>query len=167
MSREITYRFCPECGARMLGGIQAPGGAPLPSCPQCGLVIHPDPKTAAASLLIQDDAVLLLRRARPPQKGFWCLPGGFVDRGEVMEAAAAREVVEETGLVVRVDRLNGLYSYPGYPIVAAIFEATITGGEFALSPESLEAHWFKPGEVPWDELAFPSTRDVLAAWAGA
>ncbi|MFH1134564.1 MAG: NUDIX domain-containing protein [Pseudomonadota bacterium] len=158
--------FCPECGGRFhLQKTKRTGVRELPVCELCGLVFYPDPKLAAACLVEKGGRILLVRRARPPEVGRWCLPGGFVDRGEPVESAAAREVVEETGLEVEATRLFGLYSYLDYPIVVAIFETRITGGEQRTSPESTEERWFTAQDIPWNELAFPSARDALGQWA--
>ena len=128
MPKEIVWKHCPECGGLLKVIGQGAGGADVRRCSDCGRRIHPDPKMAVASLIFRDGRLLLLQRARPPQKGLWCLPGGFVDRGETLEAAAVREAREETGLDVELLRLHGLYSYPGYEVIVAIYEARITGG---------------------------------------
>lgn len=158
LSKEIQYTYCPECA----GTLHRVVGPPVSHvCSKCGLVIHLDPKVACAGLVIRDQAVLLLKRARMPSKGFWCLPGGFVDRGETLEAAVVREVAEETGLLTRVRRLYGLYSYPGYSVVVAIYEVDEEGGRFAINPENTDADWFTADRIPWDRLAFPSATDAL------
>lgn len=133
-------------------------------CTQCGLVFHLDPKLACAGLLAENGTVLLVRRARPPQKGRWCLPGGFVNRGEVVEEAAAREVREETGFTVRPRRLIGIYSYKGDPVAVAIYEMAILKGSLKANAESLEARWFPKAELPWTQLAFQSAFDALTDW---
>ncbi len=159
-------KYCRICGGLLGPMPAAPGKPPLLACLGCGRRVHLDPKLAAAALIVENGQALLLRRARPPARGLWCLPGGFVDRGEKVEMAAVREVGEETGLESRTGRLLGLYSYPGYPVVVAIFEMEIIGGELSINDESLEARWFEPSLIPWEELAFPSARDCLLAWAG-
>jgi ADP-ribose pyrophosphatase YjhB (NUDIX family) len=163
MIRQIQYRFCPECGRAL--GARNRGGIDRPHCLHCGLTIHPDPKVAAAGLVIRDGRVLLLERAHPPALGMWCLPGGFVDRGETLEAAVRREVLEETGLEGRAARLYGLYSYPEYPVVVAIYEMTVLDAPVTINQESSRHGWLRPEEIPWDQLAFPSAHDALGAWA--
>ena len=64
-----------------------------------------------------DGGLLLVQRAIHPSYGKWVFPGGYVDRGEALEAAAIREVKEESGLDVRLTRLLGVYSSPGYPVI--------------------------------------------------
>ncbi len=93
--------------------------------------------------------VLLTRRA---DNGRWCLPGGAMDAGESAVECCAREVLEETGLIVRVGRLVGVYSTPHSIIEYAdgnrrqgltmSFEAEPTGGELCLSDETTEVGYF-------------------------
>ena len=87
-----------------------------------------------------------------------------MDAGEVVESAAAREVLEETGLQVRIEKMLGLFSYESYPVVVAIFEGRILGGQLVISVESLDYQWFSPDQIPWPDLAFPSTTDVLESY---
>ncbi len=82
----------------------------------------------------------------------WCLPGGGVDPGESFGQAALRETREELGLEVRLTRLVGLYSRPGWygaGTYVALFAAEITGGSLRLQPEEvLDARWFARAELP-------------------
>ena len=65
---------------------------------------------ATAVVVERDEKVLMVRRGVEPGLGMWSLPGGYVDRGEMVERAAEREVVEETGLEVKGDRSWWEYS---------------------------------------------------------
>lgn len=162
MSREIIYRYCPECAGEFEPASQKRSDiGPAYICTKCGLVYHLDPKLACAGIICRNEFVLLVKRARPPQKGMWCLPGGFVDRGEALESATVREVLEETGLETAVKNVVGFYSYEGYPVVVAIYEMDVLGGELKPNSESIDARWFDFDNIPWDELAFPSARDSL------
>ena len=110
-----------------------------------------------ASALIFDDArkrVLLTRRE---DNGRWCLPGGGMDPGESAAEACIREVLEETGLEVRVTKLVGIYTSPDLLIeyadgnkiqpTAFSFEVEITGGELGLSDETTEFGWYTVAEM--------------------
>ncbi|MDL1911888.1 NUDIX domain-containing protein [Chloroflexi bacterium CFX6] len=100
------------------------------------------------------ERVLLTRRA---DNGLWCVPGGGMESGESAAEACKREVLEETGLSVRVKRLVGVYSNPDqlvvYPdgskvhFVIMGFEAEIVGGELGLSDETTEAGFFSLKEI--------------------
>ena len=105
--------------------------------------------------------VVLVKRAIQPGYGKWVFPGGYVDRGEIVTDAAVREAREECGLDVQLGRLLNVYSYPDRAPVLIIYTATIMGGCLACDDEGLEARFFEASEIPWDELAFRSTRDAL------
>ncbi len=63
-------------------------------------------------LIVQSEKLVLIRRRNPPYQGQWALPGGFVDVGETVEGAAVREANEETGLIVELQGLVGVFSDP-------------------------------------------------------
>jgi 8-oxo-dGTP diphosphatase len=122
-------------------------------------VIYYDPKVAVASVIQRSGQVLMIRRANDPGYGLWSMPGGYVDRGEVAEEAAAREVREETGLEVEIERLIGLFSEAGQPVMVAAFLAREVGGVLKAGDEALEVGFFDVQDLP--PLAFPRDRLII------
>ena len=153
-------KYCAGCGIplemRRLEGIDRP------VCLQCGRVVYYDPKIAATAVVERAGLVLMLRRAVETGYGLWSLPGGYVDRGEVVEEAAAREVREETGLQVQIMGLVGLFSEEGHPVVVAAYAAVETGGRLEAGPEALELGFYPQDGLP--TLAFPRDRLILDRW---
>ena len=82
------------------------------TCPACGTQVkqYRNPLPTVDIIIEYDNRIVLIRRKNPPFG--WALPGGFVDYGETLEAAAVREAREETGLTVSNLRLLGCYSDP-------------------------------------------------------
>ena len=135
-----------------------------PVCPACGHVVYHDPKVAATCIVERDHKVLMIKRGIQPGIGLWSMPGGYVDRGEVVEEAAAREVLEECGLEVEVDHLVGLFSERGHPVIVAAFAAREVGGALKAGSEALDVGFFSPDDLP--PLAFPRDLSILARWKG-
>lgn len=152
--------YCPRCSSHL--EIKENQGFYRPSCPKCGNVIYYDPKLAATVVIEKESMVLMVRRLTQPGLGLWSLPGGYVDRGEVVENGAAREVLEETGLHVDITRLIGLFSEQGHPVVLAAFHGRAKEGEPKAGPEVSELGFFHTDALP--PLAFPRDTDVLKAW---
>jgi 8-oxo-dGTP diphosphatase len=84
-----------------------------------------------------------------------------MERGETVPEAAERETLEEVNLRVRATRPVGVYSYPTSIVVVIVYACEVVGGEPSVGNETLEVRTFGLDEIPWEELAFPSTRDAL------
>jgi 8-oxo-dGTP diphosphatase len=122
------------------------------------------PKLMVDVVIPSDGGVVLVRRAGDPFKGEWALPGGFVEVGETVEAAAVREAAEETGLAVELVRLVGVYSEPerdprGHNVSVA-FLARVVGGDLVAASDAAEVSVLDPDSV---ELAFDHRRIVADA----
>lgn len=155
-----TIRYCPLCGAPLGRERLATDHREQAVCTGCRFVFYLSPKLVAATVPMDDGRVLLTRRAISPAKGKWTYPGGFVDFGERTVDAAVRETLEETGFQVRLTGLLGVYSYANSPVII-VYRAVVTGGTLATCAENDVVEWVTPAEIPWADLAFPSTRDAL------
>jgi len=163
---EHRFRFCPLCAGTLEKRLLKTGDPERLVCSRCHYVLYLDPKVAVGTIIHAEGAfgephVVLVRRAIEPGYGLWVFPGGYVDRGETPQQAAVREAREECGLDVRLDALVNVYAYPGRVPIIIVYAATVTGGDLCTDDECLEARVFGPGDIPWDDLAFPSTRDAL------
>ena len=108
-------------------------------------------------------------RAGPSSRvtGCGCFPGGYIDRGETLEAGAIREALEECGLEVELEGIVNVYSYAGQTPVVVVFAARAIGGmPHASDDESLEVRTFTADTIPWGSLAFESTSQALRQYLG-
>lgn len=159
---DIAWRFCPACAGPLELRLLKRGEPERHVCTRCGQVVYQDPKVAVGTIISTGDSrIVLVRRAIEPGYGKWVFPGGYVDRGEEVAAAAIREAKEEAGLDIRLDALLNIYSYAGRPLVVIVYAATALGGALCPDDECLEARLFSASEIPWDELAFQSTTEGL------
>ena len=163
------YKFCPVCSRPLEARLLKATEPTRLVCTDegCGYVLYLDPKVAVGTIIRgRSGGLLLLKRAIEPGLGKWVFPGGYVDRGEEVVRAAVREAREAAGLEVRIDRLINVYSYEGRSPVIIVYSATMIGGELAIDDESSEIREFSIDEIPWDELAFRSTREALKDYLG-
>jgi len=156
-----TYRFCPQCGGRIHPKQLKKGEPERLVCSQCDFIFYLDLKVAACVIIEIEKKIVLLKRGISPAFGKWVLPGGFVDLGEPVAAAAAREAWEEVRLNVAIGDLVGVYSYPGKPVVVIVYAAVVRDGSLQAADETLAVDLFAPSKIPWEQLAFSSTRDAL------
>jgi 8-oxo-dGTP diphosphatase len=164
---EGAYRFCPACGGALEERVLKAGDPRRLVCVRCCHVLYLDPKVAVGAIIrTADKRLVLVRRAIEPGYGLWVFPGGYVDRGEEVTAAAVREAREEAGLDIRLDGLVSVYSYPGRPLIIIVYAATALSGELCPDEECLEVRLFTPHEIPWSSLAFRSTTEALQDYLG-
>ena len=122
------------------------------------------PKLLVDEVMPSEKGVVLVRRGSEPYEGRWALPGGFVEVGETVKQAAAREAAEETGLAVEVSELVGVYSDPerdprGHNVSVA-FLARVLSGQMQAASDAAEVDVLDPGSV---ELAFDHDRIISDA----
>ena len=123
------------------------------------------PKLTVDAVIFDAGKIVLIKRVNPPFKDCWALPGGFVEVGETVEVACAREAKEETSLDVEVGRLVGVFSDPkrdsrGHTVSVA-FLCRKNSGTLKGADDAKEARWFSIEELP--KLAFDHDKIVAAA----
>ncbi|HRE48474.1 MAG TPA: NUDIX hydrolase [Aggregatilineales bacterium] len=150
--------FCPCCGAAISEGELF--GHLRQYCSACDYIHYLDPKVAAAIFLEVDGQVLLVQRGVDPERGKWALPAGFVERDEDPALAAAREMLEETGLMVTISGLLNVLFDRG--VIVCVYGATITGGTLQAMDDVTDVGWFRPNDIP--TLAFASTHQLVGDW---
>jgi ADP-ribose pyrophosphatase YjhB (NUDIX family) len=161
----LRFEFCATCGDRL--GLDAPC-----ACPSCGAEYWDNAKPCAGALVVRDERVLLVRRSIEPWRHHWDIPGGFCDPAEHPEETAVRELREETGLEIVVDKFFGMWMdrygdhQPPEATLNIYYLAHTTRADVepSLSAEVAEAAWFAADALP-AELAFPDhARRVLEHW---
>jgi len=133
-------------------------------CQRCDFVDYQNPKIVAGSVVLQDNKILLCKRAIEPRKGFWTLPAGFMELGESVEEAAQREAQEEALATIEIDRLLAVYSVPRIGQVQVMFRANLIG-DYGVGPESAAVDLVEWKDIPWSELAFPTVVWALTHYA--
>jgi len=164
-SPESGHGYCLVCGTPLEARHQE--DRDRPTCPSCGFIHYLDPKVAVAVILGDQDGVLLGRRRIDPGSGLWSFPAGYVNRGEVLEEAAVREVLEELGLAVRLTGLVGVYSHRGEAVVLIVYSGEIEAGEARPDGHEVSEVQRFALEALTDDLAFQHDRAVLSDWKRA
>jgi 8-oxo-dGTP diphosphatase len=119
------------------------------------------PLVGVGSIIIENDRVVLVKRAHPPIQGQWSIPGGVLEVGEMVREAAIREAREETGLIVEPGELLGVFDRVlrdaekrvQYHYVLIDFLCRRTGGELVAASDAAEVRWFTREELPALKLA--------------
>jgi len=162
--RHCGYRYCPLC-ARELVERELDGHRRLVcSDDECGYVFYQNPAPAAGAIIVENDAILLVKRAHPPRIGWWCIPAGFMEWHEHPSETAVRELEEETGLQVELTGFFEVYSGNDDPRVNAVlllYLARAVGGQLEASDDAMEVAYFPFDDLP-DNIAFEAHRQALA-----
>ena len=154
----LDNNYCPTCGTLLETSSDRQNVTHY--CIKCDRPVYHDPKVATCTLVTdKTGAILLTMRALEPGLGKWALPGGYVNRGEVVEEAAKREVFEETGLICEITKLLGVYSVKDTSPILIVYRGQITSGALTPSSETPEVGFFAPGNLP--PLSFPRDEEII------
>jgi len=160
-----TLNFCSRCGATLTFGPFDGEDRHRLGCDACGFIAYVNPRLVVTTIPVTEDGrVILVRRGIEPGYGSWVQPGGFLEVDETVSEAAIRETLEETGLIVQLGEIVGLYSRLEAAVVVIAFEASVASGAFVPNPEALEIAAFSPEAIPWQGIAFKTSRWALRDW---
>jgi ADP-ribose pyrophosphatase YjhB (NUDIX family) len=160
----LGFVYCPRC-SQLLQRRLIDGQTRL-QCPneKCDYIYYHNPIPAAGALVVKDNSILLVKRAVPPKKGWWCLPAGFMEWFEHPEQTAVREVREETGLNIKLGPLFEIYTGrddPRMNAVLILYLAVENGGRLEAADDALEVDYFDFENLP-EKIAFESHVRALA-----
>ena len=156
-----VLRFCGYCGGQLEEGFFE--GHLRKKCCECGQINYQNHIPAVALIAIKNGHdILLVRRTCEPEIGYWCLPGGFIERGETPIEAVHRELLEETGLQCTINRLfevgtviNGYYG----DVVVLSYLITVTDGNPRPGDDADRVEYFPVEKLP--PLAFRSHMEFI------
>ncbi|WP_339514657.1 NUDIX hydrolase [Pseudomonas sp. RL_15y_Pfl2_60] len=157
-------KFCSQCGNPVSHRIPEGDSRLRFVCELCSTIHYENPRIVAGCIPVWNQQILLCRRAIEPRRGFWTLPAGFMENGETIEQAAARETAEEACARVHDLALYNLIDLPHINQVHVFFRAELTDLDFAVGAESLEVALFNEADIPWSELAFPTIGRTLECY---
>jgi 8-oxo-dGTP diphosphatase len=127
------------------------------------------PFVGVGAVIVRENRVLLIRRGQAPLMGEWSLPGGVLECGETLRDATIREAGEETGLVVEVGEMLGVYervirsedARVRYHYVLIDFLCRPVAGELKAASDAAEARWYSREDLPALKLAYDANDVVL------
>jgi mutator protein MutT len=157
------YKFCPVCGKATIEK------SPILSvCSVCDFHFYQNPiPTTGVIIVNKENKVLLVKRKFPPKKGFWDIPGGFIEKGETAEGSLRRELKEEIGFspkkLAYFSSYPSQYSYQGvnYSTLCLIYFAKIKSQKIKIGDDVAGFKWFSYKEIPFDSLAFSFIKEAI------
>lgn len=163
MFSPLNYAFCPFCSNTLV--FREEEGRKRAYCKNCNWTHYPHASVAVAGVVRRGNSVLLVRRARDPFKGYWCIPAGFMEFGESPQETLKREIFEETGLDVYYSTplANKLgRDDPRAPgVIVIFFDTWASPGELINDDEeNFEVAWWPLNDLP--QIAFETHKEVLA-----
>lgn len=166
-TKNVRYNFCPVCGTAY-----QPDQLDTTShiCRKCNFVLYENQNATSSAIIIKNGQLLLVKRAHKPRVGYWDFPGGFIEMDETPQQAVIREVREELGVTIAINKLFNVYGPTEYKFQGKFhancdiyFLAGINDDEIVLDDEISEYKWFSLDNLPRDDqLAFKVQIQLLA-----
>jgi ADP-ribose pyrophosphatase YjhB (NUDIX family) len=150
--------FCYQCGNELVTSVPEGDDQERELCPECGYVHYVNPRILVGVFLFCDERLFWIKRGTEPNKGRWTFPGGFLEQGESLQQAAARELEEETGIAKPSADMTpfSMLSLPAINQVYLSFhcrcDEEIAG---QVTAEAADWGWYAEGDAPWAGLAYP------------
>ena len=156
------FVYCPQCATALEQ--RHVGGRKRPVCPSCGFIHFRNPGVGVAALVEDEEGRVLMIRRGPhaTRPGLWAIPAGYVDYGEDVREAAAREMLEETGLEVAIGEPIFVASNshdPAKLTVGIWFRGTVVGGRLLAGDDADDAGFFALDDLP--PLAFETDQELF------
>lgn len=161
------FHFCPKCGSKNF----EIHNALSKHCDDCGFTYYQNPRASTAAFILNSKGELLIaRRAKDPAKGTLDLPGGFVDNAETAEEGMVREIREETGLDIKPDSIEYLFSIPNIYHYSGMDIHTLDlfflchvddGQEVTADDDAAELTWLPLREVYVERFGLKSIRQAV------
>jgi ADP-ribose pyrophosphatase YjhB (NUDIX family) len=157
-------KFCPACGQPVEMRIPAGDNLPRAVCVACGTIHYENPRMVVGCVPEWEGRILLCQRAIEPRRGYWTTPAGFMENGETLQGAAARESLEEALARVHVGSLVSITSVLHARQVHINFRGRLLDGKFGAGTESLQVGLYAEADIPWGQIAFPSIEFALRSY---
>jgi ADP-ribose pyrophosphatase YjhB (NUDIX family) len=154
-------KFCSDCGARVVQRIPEGDNLPRYVCDACDAIHYQNPKLVVGCVPEHEGKIVLCRRAIEPRRGYWTVPAGFMENGETLQQAAAREAREEALIDVAIGSLLAVVHVLYAHQVHVFFRAQMRSANYGAGIESLEVELVRAQDIPWADIAFPSTEYAL------
>lgn len=159
----MMFKFCSECKGNLKKDL-----ANLLICQTCGFRFYINPKPVANLILENEEGkILLVKRKFPPKRGFWDLPGGFVDLRESLEQALAREIKEELGIPLGQPKYFGsyieryLYKGKNYHLLVTIFTDTQDHPIINIGDDAADFAFFNVDNIPYKTMCCESDSQAI------
>ena len=163
----IQFRFCPRCGSQG----PADRGDSAVGCSACGYVYYHSAVAAVVGIVEYRDRIVVTRRANEPHKGMWAIPGGFVEHGESLEAALARELKEELNLEIAEPQYLASFGsrYPFRDVLyfpsVAYFTARVEDVSRMRASDDVDQYRFSSAvQLLEEELAFAADGEAVRTY---